>query len=70
MPCGCVRIYMLLGSACAIYGRQNMGFSHTHVQWIIIDLDMYIYKVDCYVFLSNSMKGYKGLIRNLGTRWR
>jgi len=76
MPYGCVRNYMRLGSACAIYGRQNMGFSHSHVQWIIVDLDKYICRVDCYVFLFNSMKGYKGvrgiapLIRNVGTRWR
>jgi hypothetical protein len=61
MPCGCVRSYMRLGSACAIYGCQNMGFSHSHVQWIIVGLDKYIYKVDCYVFLFNSKEGYKGL---------
>lgn len=57
MTYGCVCSYICLGSAWAIYGRQNMGFSHSHALWIIIDLNKYIYKVNSYVFLFYSVKG-------------
>jgi hypothetical protein len=74
----CVCSYIRLGSAYVTYGCLNVGVSHSHKQWIIVDLDLVslFSNVNCCVFLICTVKACRGTrsisppIRNLGIRWR